>query len=127
MQGIVIPIEQKTEQNEFFREVLFTTDSMQLVVMSLNPSEDIGLETHGDVDQFLRVETGEVIVFLDGQEQTAKAGDSIIVPAGVAHNVVNRSGESKAKLYTIYTPPQHRDGTIHKTKAEAMLDEEDHA
>ncbi len=127
MQGIVIPIEQKTEQNEFFREVLFTTDSMQLVVMSLNPSEDIGLETHGDVDQFLRVETGEVTVFLDGQEQTAKAGDSIIVPAGVAHNVVNRSSESKAKLYTIYTPPQHRDGTIHKTKAEAMLDEEDHA
>ncbi|MBP7876132.1 cupin domain-containing protein [Candidatus Woesebacteria bacterium] len=127
MQGIVIPIEQKTEQNEFFREVLFTTDSMQLVVMSLHPSEDIGLETHGDVDQFLRVETGEVTVFLDGQEQTAKAGDSIIVPAGVAHNVVNRSSESKAKLYTIYTPPQHRDGTIHKTKAEAMLDEEDHA
>lgn len=127
MPGIIIPIESKTVQNEYFRQVLFTTKNLQVVVMSLNPSEDIGKETHAAVDQFLRVESGEVSVFLDGSEQVAKAGDAIVVPAGVEHNVVNRSPQQKAKLYTLYSPPQHRDGTIHRTKAEAMTDEADHA
>ena len=127
MPGVIIPIESKTEQNQYFRQVLTTTTHLQVVVMCLKPSEDIGLETHADVDQFLRIESGEVSVVLDGQEQTAKAGDAIIVPAGVEHNVVNRSTQSLAKIYTIYSPPQHRDRTIHKTKAEAIADKTDHA
>lgn len=127
MPGIILPIKSKTTQNAYFRQVLFTSQHMQVVVMDLKPLEDIGKETHTTVDQFLRIEAGEVTVFLDGQELIAKSGDAIVVPAGVEHNVINRSNSQSAKIYTIYAPPQHADGTIHATKAEAIADEHDHA
>lgn len=126
MQGLVIPIEAKSEENHFFRQVLTTTEHFQIVVMSLHPLEDIGEETHATVDQFLRIEEGEASVVLDGEEQSAQAGDAIVVPAGVRHNIINRSPDKPLQLYTIYAPPQHPDGTIHQTKAEAMADENDH-
>lgn len=127
MSGYIVNIEEKTENNEFFREVLFTGPHSQLVVMSLKPGEEIGEEVHGDVDQFLRVEEGEGKAILDGEETILKAGFAVMVPAGVKHNIVNTSVTEALKLYTIYTPPEHRDGTIHKTKEEALADEHDHA
>jgi mannose-6-phosphate isomerase-like protein (cupin superfamily) len=126
MIGYVGPIEQLTETNTNFRQVLFTGKYCQLVVMSLLPSEEIGLETHATVDQFFRIEEGEGKVIMNGEETVFKAGDAIIVPAGTNHNVVNTSAEKPLKLYTIYSPPNHPDGKIHKTKAEAMADEGDH-
>ena len=126
MIGYVGPIEQLTETNTNFRQVLFTGKYTQLVVMSLLPSEEIGLETHDAVDQFFRIEEGEGKVVMNGEEQTFKAGDALIVPAGTAHNVINTSADKPLKLYTLYSPPNHPDGKIHKTKAEAMVDEGDH-
>ena len=126
MIGYVGPIEQLAETNTNFRQVLFTGKYCQLVVMSLLPSEEIGLETHATVDQFFRIEEGEGKVVMNGEEAVFKPGDAIIVPAGTAHNVINTSAEKPLKLYTIYSPPNHPDGKIHKTKAEAMADEGDH-
>ena len=126
MAGYVGNIEELTLANDFFRQVLFTAPHSQLVVMSLQPSEDIGVETHGNVDQFFRVEEGEGKVVLNGEETLFKTGDAIVVPAGTEHNVINTSAENKLKLYTIYSPANHPDGIIHKTKAEAMADETDH-
>jgi mannose-6-phosphate isomerase-like protein (cupin superfamily) len=94
--------------------------------MSLLPSEEIGLETHATVDQFFRVESGVGKVIMNGEETVFKTGDAIIVPAGTVHNLVNTSDSVSLKLYTLYSPPNHPDKKIHKTKAEAMLDEEDH-
>jgi len=126
MIGYVDNIENKTLQNNFFREVLFTGKHTQLVVMSLNPKEEIGMEVHNAVDQFLRVENGVGKVILNGEEHQISDGVAIIVPAGTEHNVINTSESQKLKLYTLYSPPNHKDGTIHKTRGEAMLDEEDH-
>ena len=125
MAGYVGNIEELTLANDYFRQVLFTAPHSQLVVMCLQPSEDIGVETHGNVDQFFRVEEGEGKVVLNGEETLFKAGDAIVVPAGTEHNVINTSAENKLKLYTIYSPANHPDGIIHKTKAEAMADETD--
>ena len=125
MIGYVGPIEQLTETNTNFRQVLFTGPYCQLVVMSLLPNEEIGLETHTMVDQFFRIEEGEGKVVIEGEEHIFKAGDAIIVPAGTAHNVINTSADKQLKLYTLYSPPNHPDGKIHKTKAEAMADEAD--
>jgi mannose-6-phosphate isomerase-like protein (cupin superfamily) len=119
MAGYHTDIEKKTEQNEYFREVLYTAPHSQLVVMSLKPGEDIGLETHMDTDQFIRVEEGEGKAILDGQEYKLEDGSAIVIPAGTEHNVINTSSKEPLKLYTLYTPPEHADGTIHKTKAEA--------
>lgn len=119
MAGYHVDIEKKTEENEYFREVLFTGPLSQLVVMSLKPGEEIGLETHGDTDQFIRVEEGHGKAILDGQEYKLEDGSAIVIPAGTEHNVINTSSKEALKLYTIYTPPEHADGTIHKTKAEA--------
>jgi mannose-6-phosphate isomerase-like protein (cupin superfamily) len=127
MIGYVGPIEQLTETNTNFRQVLFTGPYCQLVVMSLLPNEEIGLETHTMVDQFFRIEEGEGKVVIEGEEHMFKTGDAIIVPAGTAHNVINTSADKPLKLYTLYSPPNHPDGKIHKTKAEAMADETDHA
>jgi mannose-6-phosphate isomerase-like protein (cupin superfamily) len=127
MSGYIANIEEKTENNEFFREVLFTGPNSQLVVMSLKPGEEIGEEVHGDVDQFLRIEEGEGKAILDGEETMLRDGFAVVVPAGVKHNIINTSSAEALKLYTIYTPPEHRDGTIHKTKEEALADEHDHA
>jgi len=126
MIGYVDNIEAKTLANTFFREVLFTGKYAQLVVMSLLPNEEIGMEVHQAVDQFFRVEKGQGKVIMNGEEHGVKDGSAIIVPAGTEHNVVNTSSSEPLKLYTIYSPPNHPDGTIHKTKAEATTDEEDH-
>lgn len=127
MIGFVGNIEEKTLANSFFREVLFTGKYAQLVVMSLLPNEEIGMEVHQTVDQFFRIEKGQGKVIMNGEEHEIKDDSAIIVPAGTEHNVINTSSTDDLKLYTIYSPPNHPDGKIHKTKAEAMADEEDHA
>jgi mannose-6-phosphate isomerase-like protein (cupin superfamily) len=126
MAGYSTNIEEKTLANNYFRQVLFTGVHAQLVLMSLKPNEDIGLEVHPDVDQFFRFESGEGKVIIDGGEHLVKDGVAVIVPAGSQHNVINTSAEKELKLYTIYSPPNHPDGTIHQTKAEAMAAEEEH-
>ena len=126
MAGYVGNIEEITLSNAFFRQVLFTAPHSQLVVMCLQPNEDIGVEVHQNVDQFFRIEEGEGKVVLNGEEHPIKNGDAVVVPAGTQHNVINTSAEKQLKLYTIYSPAQHKDGTVHKTKAEAMADETDH-
>jgi mannose-6-phosphate isomerase-like protein (cupin superfamily) len=114
------PIEKQTLKNEYFRQVLYTGKYAQLVVMSLQPGEEIGNEVHPKVDQFFRIEQGEAIFIFEGSEKhVAKDGDAVIVPAGTYHNVINSSKDAKLKLYTLYSPPNHPDKTIHKTKAEA--------
>ncbi|NPV55348.1 MAG: cupin domain-containing protein [Anaerolineae bacterium] len=119
MAGYHIDIEKKTEENEYFREVLFTAPFSQLVIMSLKPGEEIGIETHLDTDQFIRIEEGQGKAILDGQVHELEDGSALVIPAGTEHNIINTSSKEALKLYTIYTPPEHPDGTIHKTKAEA--------
>lgn len=120
MTGYVGPIEDLTAKNEYFRQVLFTGKHTQLVVMCLQPGEEIGQEVHDHVDQFFRIEEGKAIfVFNEKEEHKTKAGDGIVVPAGTLHNVINPSKKKTLKLYTLYSPPNHPDGTIHKTKKEA--------
>ena len=122
MKGYVSNIEKLSLENENFRKVLYTTTNAQLVLMSLLPGEEIGEEVH-DVDQFLRIESGVGKSVLDGEEQILESGSAVVVPAGVKHNIIN-TGASFMKLYTLYTPPHHKDGTIHHTKADAQKDEE---
>ena len=120
MTGFVGPIEGLTLKNSFFRQVLFTGKYTQLVVMCLQPGEEIGNEVHQAVDQFFRIEEGEAkFVFNDKEEHLVGANDAVIVPAGTFHNVINTSKTGTLRLYTLYSPPNHPDGTIHKTKAEA--------
>jgi len=126
MTGFVGNIEEKTLQNDYFREVLFTAQHSQLVVMSLNPNEEIGMEVHEIVDQFIRVEQGNGKAILNGEEYVISDGFAIVIPAGTQHNIINTSSEEKLKLYTIYSPAHHRDKTIHKTKQEAEADKEDY-
>ncbi|MEK7091553.1 MAG: cupin domain-containing protein [Patescibacteria group bacterium] len=125
MTGYVANIEQETLANENFRKVLFTTPLSQLVVMSLLPGEEIGEEVH-IVDQFFRIEAGAGKLMIDGVESVFEAEFAFVVPAGARHNVVNTSASEKLKLYTIYTPPNHKAGTVHVTKTEALADEKDH-
>jgi mannose-6-phosphate isomerase-like protein (cupin superfamily) len=125
MSGYVTDIEQESLDNNYFRKVLYTAPTIQLVVMSLKPGEDIGLETHHGVDQFIRVEAGKGKSILNGEEHDLQDGSAVIIPSGTEHNIVNVSQSEALKLYTIYSPPQHPDGTIHKTKAEAAADEHD--
>lgn len=119
MNGYVGHIEKVTEDNNYFRQVIFTSGKQQLVVMCLQKGEDIGTEVHPEVDQFFRIEEGMGKVIMDGEETTFVAGDAIIVPAGTEHNVIN-TGDGVLKLYTIYSPPNHPADRINKTKAEAM-------
>ncbi len=121
MTGYVGPIEKVAEKNKYFRQVLFTGKHLQLVVMSLLPKEEIGNEVHPDVDQFFRIEEGSARFVLNNgsEDHLVRAGAAVVVPAGTWHNVINASRSLPLKLYTIYTPPEHPDGTIHKTKAEA--------
>ena len=113
-------IEKQTLDNTYFRQVLFTGKHTQLVVMCLGPGEEIGDEVHPSVDQFFRIEQGEAkFVFNEKQERRARDGDAVVVPAGTYHNVINTSKTGPLKLYTLYSPPNHPDGTVHKTKAEA--------
>lgn len=123
MRGYIADIEDVTEENTDFRRVLYTGKNLQLVVMSLRPGEEIGEEVHEDGDQFFRVEEGKGEVWIDGKKTTLKSDDVAIVPAGARHNLIN-IGEKPLQVYTIYSPPEHKDGTIHKTKAEADAHEE---
>jgi mannose-6-phosphate isomerase-like protein (cupin superfamily) len=126
MTGFYANIETETLDNTNFRKVLFTGAHSQLVLMSLLPNEEIGMEVHANVDQFFRFEVGEGKAFLNDEEITFKANDVVIVPAGTNHNIINTSSTEPLKLYTIYSPANHPDGTVHATKAEAMADENDH-
>lgn len=120
MAGYKVSIEKKTLENGFFRKVLFTGKHAQLVVMCLQPGEEIGNEVHKKVDQFFRIEKGQASFVFNGKEKhLVKNGDAMIVPAGTFHNVINTSKTVKLKLYTIYSPPNHPDKTVHKTKAQA--------
>lgn len=123
MQGFHTQIEEDTLENTFFRKVLFTGPNSQLVLMTLQPNEDIGSEVHPDNDQFFRFEAGEGKVIVDGQEYIVGDGDAVVVPAGAEHNIINTSATEMLKMYTIYSPAHHPDGTIHQTKAEAMAAE----
>ena len=123
MKGFVADIEKLTEDNTDFRRVLYTGAGLQLVLMALKPGEEIGLETHEDRDQFFRIEEGSGEVWIDGVKTAIHDDDAVIVPAGAAHNVVN-TGTDLLQLYTIYGPPEHRDGVVHKTKADAERDHE---
>jgi mannose-6-phosphate isomerase-like protein (cupin superfamily) len=126
MTGYHTDIEKKSLENNFFREVLFTGPHSQLVVMALKPGEEIGQETHPDTDQFIRVEAGEGKAILDGQEYVLADGSAIVIPAGAEHNVINTSSVEPLKLYTVYTPPEHPDGTVHPSKADADAYEREH-
>ncbi|EPX79864.1 cupin domain-containing protein [Litoreibacter arenae] len=123
MKGFVDNIELLTEENNNFRQVLYTGKNLQLVLMAIKPGEDIGEEVHDGHDQFFRFETGVGEVWIDGVANAVKADDGVIVPAGAKHNVVN-TGTEPLRLYTIYGPPEHMDGTLHPTKAEAEASDE---
>ena len=124
LKGYVVDIEIETRKNTDFRRVLYTGKYSQLVLMSIKPGEEIGEETHDDVDQFFRFEQGEGKVIIDGVEHRVKDGNGVIVPAGARHNVINTSKLVNLKLYTIYSPPEHQDGIVRHTKKEAMASEE---
>jgi len=124
MQGYVANIEKETDENENFRKVLYTAKFSQLVVMALKPMEEIGEETH-TLDQFIRIEKGTGKAILDGIESQIEDGFAVVVPAGTKHNFVNTSETEPMKLYTIYSPPEHRDGTMHATKEDAVADTAD--
>jgi len=125
MSGYAINIEEKTLSNDNFREVLYTARNTQLVVMTLQAGEQIGLERHETHDQFIRIEAGEGEAIIDGERHALEDGVAVIVPAGAEHNLVNTSREPM-RLYTIYAPPEHPDGTVHRTKAEADAYERAH-
>lgn len=126
MAGYSVNIEEKTLSNENFREVLFTAEHMQLVVMTLQVGEEIGLETHHDRDQFFRVEAGEGEAILNGERHKLTDGWVVVIPAGTEHNVVNTSSSEALRMYTIYAPPEHPDGTINRTKQDAIEYEREH-
>ena len=123
MKGYVGDIEKSTVQGSDFRHVLYTGKNMQLVLMALKPGEEIGEEVHPDRDQFFRIEQGEGEVWIDGRDTKIASDVAIIVPAGARHNLRN-TGVQPMKLYTLYAPPEHADGTVHVTKADAAAAEE---
>lgn len=126
MTGYITNIEEAALANDFFRKVIYTAPHSQLVLMSLQPKEEIGYEIHQHVDQFIRVEKGQGKVVLEAEETDIADGSAIVIPAGTGHNIINTSETQELKLYTIYSPANHPEGKIHKTKAEAMADESDH-
>jgi len=121
--GFVVDIEKLTEKNSDYRHVLYTGKNLQLVLMSIQPGEEIGEEVHGDGDQFFRIEKGKGEVWINGNRSEVKANDAILVPAGARHNVKN-TGHEPLRLYTLYAPPEHQDGTVHATKAVAQTSKE---
>ena len=123
MKGYVANIEEKTLENDTFRTVLYTGKNSQLVVMSIQAGEDIGMEVHEEHDQFIRIEKGTGVAVLDGVEHQVSDDWAIVIPAGTEHNVLN-TGDTPMKLYTLYSPPEHKDGTVHATKADALAGEE---
>lgn len=123
MKGFVDEIERLTKQNADFRRVLYTGKHLQLVLMTLKPGEEIGEEVHEDRDQFFRIEDGRGEILIDGVRTGIEDDDAVVVPAGARHNVIN-TGSEPLKLYTVYGPPEHRDGVVHRTKADAEANEE---
>ena len=123
MAGYKGSLEKDTLENTFFRHVIYTAPHSQLVLMSLAPGEEIGMEVHEDNDQFLRFEEGDWEAVISDEKFTGTSGDCVIIPAGNYHNVINTSKEKNLKLYTVYSPAHHPDGTIHKTKEEAVQNE----
>lgn len=124
MKGYTGNIEKLTLENDNFRKVIYTAKYSQLVLMSLRPNEEIGMEVHEDTDQFFRFEKGNGKVIIDGNEYDLADGSAIVVPSGAQHNVINVSSDSPLKLYTIYSPAHHRDGVVHATKEQAEADNE---
>jgi len=124
MRGYIINLEEKTQENNTFRTVLYTTRHSQLVVMSLLPGQDIGSEIHKDVDQFIRVERGQGKAILNNEEHDLRDGYAVMIPAGTEHNIINTQSSESMKLYTVYSPPEHTDKTVHETKEEALTHEE---
>lgn len=122
--GYTTDIEAETIKNTDYRRVLYTARNTQLVLMRLKPGEDIGMEVHGNVDQFFRFEDGEGVVIINGVKTPVKNGSAVVVPSGAQHNIVNTSKTRDLKLYTLYSPPQHPDKLIRRTKQEAMKAEE---
>jgi mannose-6-phosphate isomerase-like protein (cupin superfamily) len=125
MKGFKTNIEKDTLENRNFRKVLYTGKHSQLVLMSLRPKEEIGMETHAENDQFFRFEAGQGKVIIDGNEYEVGDGVAIIVPAGAKHNIINISDSKELKLYTIYSPAHHKDGIVRATKKEAEANEEE--
>lgn len=123
--GYVVHLEGETKKNGLFRRVLYTGEHSQLVLMSIKPTDEIGMEAHKDNDQFFRIDSGEGKVVINGTEHIVKDGDGIVVPAGAKHNIVNTSSVADLRLYTLYSPPHHKDGTVHRTKEEALSSEEE--
>jgi mannose-6-phosphate isomerase-like protein (cupin superfamily) len=123
MKGFVDDIEGLTEHNSDFRRVLYTGKYMQLVLMAIEPGDEIGEEVHSDRDQFFRIEEGRGQVVIDGRKTDVKSDMAIVVPAGARHNIRN-TGDEPLKLYTLYGPPEHADATVHVTKADAIASEE---
>jgi mannose-6-phosphate isomerase-like protein (cupin superfamily) len=126
MSGYSINIEEKTLAGNNFREVLYTTQRSQLVIMTLQPGEEIGMEHHEGHDQFIRVEEGVGVAILDGEKHALEDGVAVVIPAGTEHNVINTSTSAPMRLYTLYTPPEHPDGVVHRNKAEADEYEKQH-
>ncbi len=122
MKGYVTNIEKETKANEYFRRVLYTAKGSQLVVMNIKSGEDIGEEVH-HLDQFIRLEEGKGEAILDGVSHPIEDDYAVVIPAGTRHNIIN-TGEEDMKLYTVYSPPEHRDALVHKTKADALASEE---
>lgn len=125
MRYFITNIEDETVKNQHYRKVLFTSKNSQLVLMHLQPGEEIGMETH-ELDQFIRFESGTGKVVLDGNEHQVGDGTAVVIPAGTKHNVVNTSKKDGLKLYSIYSPPEHKTGTVHTTKQEADADADHH-
>ncbi len=123
MKGFHANIEKETLENKNFRKVLYTSKHSQLVLMSLKPQEEIGMEVHSENDQFFRFEKGQGKCIIDGNEYSVSDGSAIVVPAGAEHNVINVSESEDLKLYTIYSPAHHKDGIVRATKEEAMANE----
>ena len=118
MHGFVTNIERDTLANDDYRRVLYTGPNTQLVLMTLQPGDEIGREIHEEHDQFIRVEAGAGVVLLNGERHTLSDGSAVVIPAGVEHNVFNMSDDSPLRLYTLYSPPEHPDGTVQHTKAD---------
>jgi mannose-6-phosphate isomerase-like protein (cupin superfamily) len=125
MTGFVGRIEESALQNEDFRRVMYTAPHSQVVLMCLEPLEQIGMELHADTDQFFRIEQGQGTVILAGESHPISHGDAIVVPAGTEHNIINASASERLHLLTIYSPPAHKDGVIHRMRAEAVRDDDD--
>lgn len=127
MKGHVTDIERDTLSNEDYRRVLYTGPNLQLVLMTLGPGEEIGREQHEGHDQFIRVESGIGEALLDGRTHPLKDGSSVVIPSGAEHNVVNTSKSEKLRLYTLYAPPEHPHGTVHRRKSDEPAHEPEHA